>query len=234
MMKALILLSGGIDSATALGLAVRRYGKEETAALAINYGQRHDKELKAAKAVATHYDVHLKIIDLTAIFLESDSSLLKGASREIPKGSYAAQMADSESKELSTYVPYRNGLFLSVAASVALGIGCESLWYGAHADEQAGAAYPDCSLDFHRAISASIDEGSGHSLTVEAPFIRKTKAEIVKIGIEIGVPYELTWSCYVGGDIPCGKCATCVDRASAFAANGVSDPAISCMKIKST
>ena len=226
-MKALVLLSGGIDSATALALAVRQYGQNDTAALAVHYGQRHDKELNAAKAVAAHYGVPLKIIDLSVIFSDSDSSLLKGSDAALPQGSYAEQISEADASTVSTYVPYRNGLFLSAAASIALGLGCESLWYGAHADDQAGAAYPDCSPAFHRAISASIDEGSGHALKVEAPFIDKTKGEIVKIGLEICVPYALTWSCYAGDDQPCGKCATCIDRAKAFAENGVADPALS-------
>ena len=224
-MKALVLLSGGIDSATALGLAVRRYGQAETAALAVSYGQKHDKEIQAAKAVAAHYGVVLKQIDLSAVFKNSDSSLLKSCGAALPEGSYAEQLKAEGSEVVSTYVPYRNGLFLSAAASMALSLGCETLWYGAHRDDAAGAAYPDCSPAFHRAISASIDEGSGHALKVEAPFIDKTKGEIVKIGLEIGVPYELTWSCYAGGDQPCGKCATCIDRAKAFAENGVADPA---------
>lgn len=226
-MKALVLLSGGIDSATALGLAVRRYGRAETTALAVAYGQKHDKEIQAAKAVAAHFGVVLKQIDLSAVFKGSDSSLIKGSNASLPDGSYAEQLGAAESEIVSTYVPYRNGLFLSAAASIALSLGCETLWYGAHRDDAAGAAYPDCSPAFNRAISESIFEGSGHALTVEAPFIHQTKADIVNIGLSIGIPYELTWSCYAGGETPCGKCATCIDRAKAFAANGVSDPALS-------
>lgn len=226
-MKALVLLSGGIDSATALGLAVRRYGRAETAALAVVYGQKHDKEIQAAKAVAAHYGVAFKQIDLSAIFQDSNSSLLQGSDAALPEGSYAKQLEAAESEVVSTYVPYRNGLFLSAAASIALSLGCETLWYGAHRDDAAGAAYPDCSPAFNRAISESIDEGSGHALTVEAPFIHQTKADIVNIGLSIGVPYELTWSCYAGGETPCGTCATCIDRAKAFAENGITDPALS-------
>lgn len=226
-MKAIVLLSGGLDSATALGLTVERYGNSEVMGLSISYGQKHDKEIQAARSVAAHYGVALKEADLSLVFENSKSSLLKGSGAEIPEGSYAEQLETGGSKVVSTYVPYRNGLFLSVAASMALGYGCESLWYGAHADDYAGgAAYPDCSPAFHQAISAAIKEGSGRKLTVEAPFINKTKAQIVKIGLEIGVPYELTWSCYAGKDRPCGKCATCIDRAKAFSENGEIDPAL--------
>ena len=226
-MKALILLSGGIDSATALALAVRRYGRAETAALCVSYGQKHDKETQAAEAIAAHYGVVLKHIDLSAVFTDSGSSLLKGSDKALPEGSYAEQQQASDTQVVSTYVPYRNGLFLSVAASVALSLGCESLWYGAHADDGAGAAYPDCTPAFHKAISEAIFEGSGHALTVEAPFIGSAKVDIVNIGLSVGVPYELTWSCYAGGETPCGKCATCIDREKAFAANGIADPALS-------
>ena len=98
--------------------------------------------------------------------------------------------------------------------------------YGAHADDSAGFAYPDCSPMFNDAMNQAIFEGSGHQLKVEAPFVNMTKAEVVKMGLELNAPYELTWSCYEGKDVPCGKCGTCIDRAAAFAANGGSDPAI--------
>ena len=127
---------------------------------------------------------------------------------------------------MSTYVPFRNGLFLSSAASIALSRGCGEIWYGAHADDAAGAAYPDCSPVFNKAMGDAIWEGSGHQLRICAPFVEVNKAEVVRIGLSIGVPYELTWSCYEGGDVPCGKCGTCIDRAAAFAANGVKDPAL--------
>ena len=135
-------------------------------------------------------------------------------------------MEHRDGKPVSTYVPFRNGLFLSSAASIALSRDCGVIFYGAHADDAAGAAYPDCTPEFNRAIGEAIFEGSGKQLQIEAPFVRMTKAEIVKTGLELGVPYELTWSCYEGGETPCGKCGTCIDRAKAFAANGAEDPAL--------
>ena len=117
-------------------------------------------------------------------------------------------------------------MFLSAAASVALSIGCESIWYGAHADDAAGNAYPDCSEAFFAAIGDAIYLGSGNALQVRAPFISLNKAEVVKAGLALGVPYELTWSCYEGGKLPCGQCATCLDRRQAFAANQVKDPLV--------
>ena len=226
-MKALVLSSGGVDSTTALGMAVNKYGSNNVIALSISYGQKHDKEIKAATAVAEYYGVEQMFLDLSRIFQYSNSSLLKQSTEEIPEQSYSRQISETGGeKPVSTYVPFRNGLFLSSAASIALSRECSVIYYGAHADDAAGCAYPDCSPVFNDAMSKAIWEGSGCQLRIEAPFVNKNKADIVKIGLELGVPYELTWSCYEGGERPCGKCGTCIDRAAAFAANGVEDPAL--------
>ena len=226
-MKALVLSSGGVDSTTALALAVNRYGKDNVIALSVSYGQKHDKEILAAKAVSAFYGVEQLFLDLSKIFQYSNCSLLQQSTEEIPEESYARQIEKTEGeKPVSTYVPFRNGLFLSSAASIALSKDCSVILYGAHADDSAGFAYPDCSPMFNDAMNQAIFEGSGHQLKVEAPFVNMTKAEVVKMGLELNAPYELTWSCYEGKDEPCGKCGTCIDRAAAFAANGVSDPAI--------
>lgn len=226
-MKALVLSSGGVDSTTALGLAVSRYGKENVIALSVSYGQKHDKEIQAATAVAEYYGVEQLFLDLSLIFQYSNCSLLQQSTEEIPKDSYAEQIEQTKGeKPVSTYVPFRNGLFLSSAASIALSKECDVIYYGAHADDSAGFAYPDCSPEFNNAMNEAIWEGSGHQLRIEAPFVNVTKAEVVKTGLALGVPYELTWSCYEGGERPCGTCGTCIDRAAAFAANGVTDPAL--------
>ena len=226
-MKALVLSSGGVDSTTALALAVIRYGKDNVIALSVSYGQKHDKEIQAAKAVSAFYGVEQLFLDLSKIFQYSNCSLLQQSTEEIPEESYAMQIEKTEGeKPVSTYVPFRNGLFLSSAASIALSKDCSVILYGAHADDSAGFAYPDCSPMFNDAMNQAIFEGSGHQLKVEAPFVNMTKAEVVKMGLELNAPYELTWSCYDGKDVPCCKCGTCIDRAAAFAANGVSDPAI--------
>ena len=145
---------------------------------------------------------------------------------DIQKESYAKQLERTDGKPVSTYVPFRNGLFLSTAASIALSKDCGVIYYGAHADDAAGNAYPDCSESFNNAINDAIYIGSGNQLRVEAPFVKLTKAEVVKIGLELKVPYKYTWSCYEGGDKPCGVCGTCIDRAEAFRLNGVKDPAL--------
>ena len=226
-MKAMVLSSGGVDSTTALALAIDKYGKENVIALSVSYGQKHDKEIRAAKAVAEYYGIEQMFLDLSVIFQYSNCSLLQQSTDEIPEESYAEQIAENGGeKPVSTYVPFRNGLFLSAAASMALSRDCDVIYYGAHADDAAGFAYPDCSPVFNKAMSEAIWEGSGHQLKIEAPFVNISKAEVVKIGLELKAPYELTWSCYEGGEKPCGKCGTCIDRAAAFAANGIEDPAL--------
>lgn len=225
-MKALVLSSGGVDSTTCLGMAVEKYGAENVLSLSIAYGQKHDKEILASDKVAKYYKVEHIHMDLEKIFTYSDCSLLKHSDKEILKESYEEQLKHTDGNPVDTYVPFRNGLFLSTAASIALSKGCSVIYYGAHRDDAAGNAYPDCSKEFEDAMNEAIYQGSGKQLHLEAPFIGGTKAEIVKKGLELKVPYELTWSCYEGGEKPCGKCGTCQDRAKAFALNGVEDPAL--------
>lgn len=222
--KALVLCSGGVDSTTLLAMAVERYGAENVFALSISYGQKHAKEIEAAGAVAAHYGVQQRFLDLAAIFADSDCSLLSHSGKDVPQESYADQLEETDGAPVSTYVPFRNGLFLASAASMAQSLGCEVLYYGAHHDDWAGNAYPDCSIEFVEAMNRAIVEGTGNELHMEAPFVTRNKADIVKRGLELGVPYELTWSCYEGGSKPCGVCGTCIDRQRAFEANGTVDP----------
>lgn len=223
-MKALVLFSGGLDSSVCLGLAVQKYGASEVLALSIYYGQKHKKEMEASEAIAKHYGVQRLTLDLGEIFKNSNCTLLEGANGEIPHEDYAVQLKKTGGAPVNTYVPYRNGLFLSSAASVALSYGCEEIYYGAHGDDAAGNAYPDTSLAFNKAISEAIYIGSGDALTVVAPFINKSKAQVVAKGLEIGIPLELTWSCYEGHHKACGVCGTCRDRKMAFELNGLKDP----------
>lgn len=224
--KALVLCSGGVDSTTLLAQAVERFGADHVVALSISYGQKHAREIEAARAVAAFYGVEQRFLDLASIFAESSCALLSHADAEVPHASYAEQKAEANGETVSTYVPFRNGMFLSSAAALALSLGCSVVYYGAHHDDWAGSAYPDCSPEFVAAMARAIEEGTGGELRLEAPFVESSKADIVRVGLALGVPYELTWSCYEGGDVPCGECATCLDRAAAFAANGVADPAL--------
>ncbi|MDR0947791.1 MAG: 7-cyano-7-deazaguanine synthase QueC [Ruminococcus sp.] len=224
--RVLVLLSGGIDSSTCLAMAVKEHGKENVFALILFYGQKHSQELNCAKNVAEYYGVKTRNIDLSSVFAGSDCPLIQGSHTEIPKKSYSEQLKSSNGHPVVTYVPFRNGLFLSVAAACALSENCSEIIYGAHADDSAGNAYPDTSPAFNAAMNKAIFTGSGEALTLTAPFENSSKKDIVKIGLTLGVPYELTWSCYEGEKEPCGKCGTCLDRAAAFEANNAVDPAI--------
>ncbi len=220
-MKALVLFSGGVDSTTCLAMAIDKYGKDNVVALSISYGQKHTKEIEASDKIAEYYGVEHIYLDLAKIFQYSDCSLLSHSDKEIPKDTYAKQLEKADGEPVSTYVPFRNGLFLSSAASIALSKDCGVIYYGAHSDDAAGNAYPDCSDAFNKAMGEAIYIGSGNALKIEAPFVNMTKADVVAAGLKLNVPYEYTWSCYEGNDKPCGVCGTCLDRKEAFAANGI-------------
>jgi len=224
-MRVLVLFSGGLDSTTALAMACNIYGNDNVVALSVSYGQKHLKEIEASNKIAAYYNVEHIYLDLSKIFEYSNCSLLsKNSDIDVPLGEYSEQLKENNGKALSTYVPFRNGLFLSSAASIAISKNCDVIYYGAHADDAAGEAYPDCSVEFTNAINEAIYLGSGKTCKVVGPFVNMHKADIVKIGLELKVPYELTWSCYEGHDKACGKCGTCIDRIKAFEANGVKDP----------
>ena len=223
-MKAVVLLSAGLDSTTLLAKAVKEFGAENINALCLSYGQKHnDKEINSAYEVAKYYNVPL-VHEVVDCFKFSTSTLLTGRD-DIEHSSYVEQTTKLDGAgAVATYVPFRNGLFLSIAAAYAYSIDAEFIFYGAHSDDAAGSAYPDCTELFVEYMRNAIFEGTGNKVTLRAPFISMTKADIVKEGLELNVPYELTWSCYEGNDKPCGTCGTCIDRIKAFEENGVIDP----------
>lgn len=221
--KALVLFSGGIDSTTCLAIAIEKYGLENVVPLSIVYGQKHDKEMKSAQSILKFYGLEGITYDLTSVFSSSNCSLLKTSTEEIPKGNYQSQKKHNNDL-VSTYVPFRNGLFLSLASSIALSNNCQVIYYGAHKDDNAMTAYPDCSPAFFHSIREAVYEGTGKQLLLYAPFLHKNKSEIVKEGLALNIPYELTWSCYEGSDKPCRTCATCIDREQAFLNNQTIDP----------
>ena len=226
-MKAVVLSSGGLDSTTCLAIAVKKFGKENVSTVSIFYGQRHARELSCARMVADFYGVNHYEFDAAEIMKNSNSTLLNSSTKNLDHSTYGEQV--KKSSRVATYVPFRNGLMLSMAASFADSLfnGEEvEIYIGVHQDDTAVNAYPDCSEKFIATISDAIKIGTYGKIKVVAPFLGKTKADIVKIGTELGVPYELTWSCYERGDVPCGKCATCLDRAKAFALNNLNDPAL--------
>lgn len=230
-MKALVLSSGGVDSTTCVGMAVDRYGKENVITASLYYGQKHDKELECARKIAEHYDVRHIEEDISSVMKYAGEvcTLVKTSQQDVPSMSYAEQIAANGEGRVSTYVPFRNGLLLSIATAFADSLfpGEEvAVYYGAHADDAAGQAYADCSSEFAEAMDSAITIGTYGKIHVERPLIKMNKAEVVATGLKLNVPYELTWSCYQGGEKPCGVCGTCIDREAAFRANGVKDPAL--------
>lgn len=226
-MRAIVLSSGGVDSTTALALAIKDHGAENVTALSIVYGQKHIKEMARAAKIAEYYGVNFESMSLSEIYKGNKSCTLLEGNSNIEHKSYAEQQKESETGIVNTYVPFRNGLMISAAAAKAMGIYPNEeveLYLGAHKDDAAGNAYPDCSKEFTDAIYKAVYSGTGGYIKPFAPFVNMTKADIVRIGLELKVPYHLTWSCYEGGMKHCGTCGTCIDRKEAFKANGVEDP----------
>lgn len=230
-MKKLVLVSGGLDSTVLLHKVVKENGADNVIALSIFYGQKHAIERDSAVWQCNRLGVDLIEADLSQMFkynLDS-SALLQGSKMNIIHKSYAEQLADlGGSGTVSAYVPYRNGLFLSFAAAVALQLDCDELFYGAHADDAAGRAYPDCTEAFIMAQAEAILNGTAEKVSLTAPWWMKNKSEIVTTGLELGMTKEEfahTWSCYEGNEEtgPCGTCGTCIDRIVAFRANGIQD-----------
>lgn len=227
MSKALVLSSGGVDSTTCVGIAVNELGAENVVTVSVFYGQKHSKELQCAEAIAKHYGLEHYRLDLSNILKYSNCSLLADSTEEIEHKSYAEQIAENGEGMVSTYVPFRNGLMLSSVAALAVSLFPEeevAIYIGAHADDAAGSAYADCSTEFTDYMAAAINVGTYGKVSVKAPLINLNKAGVVGKGLELNVPYEMTWSCYEGGETACGTCGTCIDRLNAFKLNGTVDP----------
>ncbi len=215
-MKTAVLLSGGLDSTTALHWA--RHNHEVVAAFSFDYGSNHaGQELACARWQAAALGVPWRELDLKSVFAGMQSSLLSGA-EAIPTGEYA------EENMKSTVVPFRNGIFLAVAAGMAESLGAEGLVIAAHSGDH--AIYPDCRADFMQAMGSAIALGTYAGLQIVAPFIGCDKAAIAAEGAALGVNFAHTYSCYKGGERHCGLCATCRERKDAFRLAGIPDPTI--------
>ena len=214
--KAVVLLSGGLDSATTLYFAKEK--GFNCACLVFDYGQRHRKEISAARKIAKAARCPVKIIKLD--FPWKGSSLLD-------KGIKIPARRDSEIP--STYVPARNIIFLSFALSYAETIGAQAIFIGAHSEDYSG--YPDCRPEFYRAFNRVVNVGTKagverKGVKIITPLIDKGKAQIIRLGAKLGVPFKLTWSCYRGAGRPCGRCDSCYFRSKGFQEAGLADPAI--------
>lgn len=222
MSKVLVLASGGMDSTVLLYKAVKEVGAENVYALNMFYGQRHAKELECFAWQVNHLGImNHRSLDVKQIYDSDVNCTLFACNGEVPHGTYAEQKP--EGGVVSTYVPFRNGLFLAIAASIAEQYGYDEIWYGAHQDDVAGDAYPDCSVSFIRSMNAAIFNGTAANIELVAPWMNFDKTNIALYAQSIGVTQEEmahTWSCYEGGETPCGKCATCLDRQKALSIAG--------------
>lgn len=213
-MKTAVLLSGGLDSTTALHWAQAHH--EVVCALAFDYGSNHGaRELECARWQAEQLGIPCHVIDITAISRHLASALLSGA-EAIPTGDYA------EDNLKQTVVPFRNGIFLAIAAGIAESCGAEGIVIAAHNGDH--ALYPDCREDFMAAMAEAIRLGTYAGLQILRPFIDLTKGEITALGATLGVDFAHTYSCYKGGELHCGDCATCRERRESFTTAGVPDP----------
>jgi 7-cyano-7-deazaguanine synthase len=212
--KVVAIYSGGMDS-TVLLYHLRSQGYD-VRALSVDYGQRHRKELDSACSICRVIGIPHEVADLRGITHLLKGSSLTDSEVDVPEGHYA------EESMKATVVPNRNMIMLSVAIGYAISMKAQFVAYGAHAGDH--TIYPDCRPEFAAAINTAALLADWHQVELLRPFISLTKAEIAKRGAELNVPFELTWSCYKGGERHCGLCGTCVERAEAFNLAGLQDP----------
>lgn len=220
--KAVVLLSGGLDSSTAIAMAAER--GYALYALSFRYGQRHARELEAARAIGQYFGARdFKVVDIDLRLF--GGSALTSDEIAVPLDRDEAAMGVGVP---STYVPGRNLIFLSFATAYAEVVGADDIFLGINAIDYSG--YPDCRPEFLEAFAKTANLATkagtedGRTLRYHAPLIHMTKADIVREGTRLGVPWEQTWSCYLGGEKACGKCDSCQLRLKGFAEAGLSDP----------
>ena len=215
--KAVVLLSGGLDSATTLAIAIDT--GYDIYALSFDYGQKHRKELESAKKIAEHYRIKHRIVKID---LSWAKSALTNKKIKIPES------RKNIGKNIPvTYVPARNMLMLSYALAYAETINADKVFIGANAVDYSG--YPDCRPEFYRAFQKAASLGTKKGIEkrpvkIKYPLINMSKSEIIKKGMKLKVPYHLTWSCYKGGKKACGKCDSCILRLKGFREAKYEDP----------
>lgn len=219
-MKAVLIASGGMDSAT-----LAYYYKDQGYDLVLvgfNYGQRHKKELDSLVKLGELLDAQVNVVDLSVLAQHLHGSSLTSPEVAVPDGHYA------EETMKATVVPNRNAIMLSIATGIAVSEEADLVATGVHAGDH--FIYPDCRPDFIQSLDVALRLGtegfSTEDFHIEAPFVAITKADIAALGWKLGVPYELTWSCYKGGENHCGRCGTCVERIEAFIESNTPDPTI--------
>ena len=212
--KSIVVHSGGMDSTVLLYKLLSEGDDVKT--ISIDYGQRHKKEIIQAKAMADSLGIEHQIADLTSITHLLSGSALTSPDIEVPEGHYA------EDNMKATVVPNRNMILLSVATGWAVSQKFDRIAYAAHSGDH--AIYPDCRTEFADVLGEAIEMADWQKVSLHRPFVDISKADIVKLGHNLDVPFDKTWSCYKGLELHCGKCGTCVERREAFYLAGVEDP----------
>lgn len=217
--EAVVLLSGGMDSAVLLRHVTRGLGRRALA-VSFSYGQKHSRELECAAWQARTAGAAGRLaIDLSPLAPAFKGSALTDPAVRVPE---LTRLARADLSQPPTYVPNRNMIFLAIAAALAESRGIGEVYYGAHRGDRHG--YWDCTPDFVRNLNRTLALNRKKPVRIVAPFARMAKSAIVIKGVRLGIDYSRTWSCYRGGLRPCGVCPTCVERAAAFAAAGIADP----------
>jgi len=222
--KAVVLLSGGMDSCVCTAIARERHGKDNLALLHAMYGQRTEKrERQAFDEIADYYEVRRRLVVKLDHFRAIGGSALTDKEIKVPENELEV-LGPGGSPIPVTYVPFRNAHFLSVGVSWAEAIGARAIYIGAVAEDSSG--YPDCRPEYYRVFQQLIRVGTKPETDIEmvTPVIGMKKSEIIRRGRELGAPLQLTWSCYQGEDLACGRCDSCLLRLRAFAEAGIADP----------
>lgn len=213
-MKAVVLFSGGLDSTVLVYHLIKE--KVDLKLLSIDYGQRHQNEITSSTQIAEYLGLPHFVLSLPSLGQLLGGSALTDQKIILPKGHYA------EDSMKTTVVPNRNMILLSLAAGHAISIKFDTVAYAAHAGDH--TIYPDCRPEFADSMAHALTLADWNCINLLRPFVNWSKADLVKHGIQMGVPFEKTWSCYAGGKFHCGKCGTCVERKEAFELVGLSDP----------
>ncbi|MCR4400025.1 MAG: 7-cyano-7-deazaguanine synthase QueC [Syntrophomonadaceae bacterium] len=219
--EAVVLLSGGLDSTVCMAVAAQQH---RLWPITFAYGQRHAREVEQARQVAAHFGVARHLVVDCGFFRDIGGSSLTVHHLEVPLGREEAQLGTDIP---STYVPFRNGVFLALAVAYAESVGAATVFIGVNALDYSG--YPDCRPQFIEAFQAAVNAGTaagarGNPITIAAPLLHLDKAGIVRLGARLGAPFELTSSCYLGGEVACGQCDACRLRLKGFREAGLADP----------
>lgn len=217
--KNVVVLSGGMDSTLCATLAVRDFGAEHVAALHVSYGQRTEaREQKAFTSICDRLGIRTRLMVRNEALSQIGGSALTDSAIAVPQAG-----PEIGNHVPVTYVPFRNAHFLSVAVSWAEVLAADSIYIGAVQQDSSG--YPDCRPEYYEAFNRLVQAGTRDGIIeIRTPLIEMRKADIVRLGLEIGAPFDLSWSCYSREDRACGECESCALRLKAFAAAGATDP----------